>query len=382
MTRRHQISAFIALALLWTALGAVPTWAGPTAQEPLVIEVGDPQSDTVDVAIAYSQLTFADGSAERVLIGRDDLFADSLPSGRLQGTDTPLLLTSPDSLADDVADEIARLGAIAATILGGEAAISPAVAAALADLGLDVARVAGASRIQTAVEAALAGGPADTAILARAFPTTEPTQAFADALAAGAWAARADWPVLLTATDTLSPDTLAHVEDEGIERVVVVGGEAAISDDAVAALPDDVTVERIAADTRAGTAVAITEARGFASAAEAAAVILVDGSAETGWAGGFAAAATSAALDAPVVLALGDILPPETIAWLQGEAQGGAWAGADPPTRRRLICATLSAPCTAARDILAGVPLPPSLVPLTVDTDGPAHQNTVIDIPV
>ena len=139
------------------------------------------------------------------------------------------------------------------TILGGEAAVAAVVADELAGLGIAADRLAGPSRFETAVaiaERSLGERPATTALIARAFPSpgaTDPTQAFADALAAGAWAAESGFPLLFTATDALPEPTAAHLSAAGYTDAVVIGGEAAVSPDVAAQLEGlGLTVERVA----------------------------------------------------------------------------------------------------------------------------------------
>lgn len=379
LSARGGASRTLLALLLLIGLLALPT-GGASAQpsDPDVVTVGGPGSSTADVAIALSRLAAPTG-ADAVLIGRDDLFADSLPAGRLQGSTVPLLLTSGDALDTAVAAEVIRLGATRATILGGTAAISETVADALESLGLAVTRVAGASRIETAVEIAIDGNgqsPPDTAILARAFEATEPTQAFADALAAGAWAAETGWPVLLTDTAALSHATLNHVAASGYDRVIAVGGTAAISDAALQDLPPTVDVDRVAGASRAATAVSVNVQRGLQTSADAQTVILLEGSSTDAWAAGFAAAQYAAATGAAIVLSAGDTLPPETVDWLDGPA------GFSGVQSRRLVCAASTDACEAAAELLAGVALSASgdggglVVPAA---DGPpVHHGTVI----
>jgi putative cell wall-binding protein len=78
---------------------------------------------------------------------------------------------------------------------------------------------------------------------------------FPDALAGGAGAAQARLPLLLTRRDLL-PDVTAEVlRDLGIQRVIVLGGSAAVSDAVLTRLRDSgVLVERIAGSDRAETA--------------------------------------------------------------------------------------------------------------------------------
>ena len=83
---------------------------------------------------------------------------------------------------------------------------------------------------EAAIEVAKLAPESSTAIVSRAFPSGEDaSQAFADSLAAGAWAAATGWPSLLTSTDAL-PETIRQaLADSDIERVMLLGGTAAVS---------------------------------------------------------------------------------------------------------------------------------------------------------
>lgn len=168
-----------------------------------VIAIGDPGGDPVSTSITLSQSTFE--SADSVVIAREDVFADSLSSGALQGRSRPLLLTNGQRLSPAVAAEIGRLQAGEAIVLGGEAAVSTGVAGELSSLGLSVQRAAGPNRIETAVAVASAFFPAPGgAILARAFgDSADETRAFVDSMAVGGLAADLGIPILLTDSRTL-----------------------------------------------------------------------------------------------------------------------------------------------------------------------------------
>lgn len=294
----------------------------------------------VDAAIAWSDPgAFPDGGLasgardpQYVLIGRDDIFPDNLASGALQGAEGPLLLTDTDSLDGDVVAEIERLGVDEAIILGEVEAISDAVEDQLRDLVTTVSRLGGETRIETAIEVTRANAtgtdtmppdptdptaPADgrTAILARAFDSDggSDTAAFADSLAAGGWAAEAGFGVLLTQTETLTRSVADYLEGDNIDRVIIVGGEEAISSDVEDAVRDiGLVVDRVAGGNRAATAVAIADRREADAGEASGGTILVEGFAEDAWASGFPAAATSALEGYPIVLANGVALPPET----------------------------------------------------------------------
>ena len=283
-----------------------------------------PLGDRVAVSVAMSQLARPeDGGTEAVLIARDDQFADALASGGLQGAlDAPLLLTGPDHLDERVAAEIGRLGAVRAIVLGGESAVPEQIATELRGLALTVERVGGSDRIATALAIADMIGPrVEQVVLVRAHGhESDPSRAWADALAAGATAAGLEAPVLLTTEDVLDPRVAtwlqAETMDNGLQSVLVAGGEAAVARPVLQEIVEiGLGVDRASGADRTETALQLNRRRGMASAELVDTVIVVDGS---DWAGGMTAALASDALVAPVVLT-GTTMPATTAAFL-GEA--------------------------------------------------------------
>lgn len=367
----------LAVCGLLAALPATVVAQPPPSFPEDTVSVGLSGSATPNTAVTVelSQVTFADGGADAVLIGRDDIFADSLASGVAQDEGPLLLVPSAGPVPAEVTAEIDRLAATRAIIFGGENAVAPAVADALTAQGLDVLRLAGPSRVETAVEVARSQAPAaTTAILARADGVAgNPTSGFADAMAAGGWSASTGWPVLLTQTEVLSVPTREHLVAAGIIEVKVMGGTAAVADAVVTELAGlGIDVERIAGADRAATAVETAKARGATTAADVSSVIVVDGFAEDAWAAGFAAAARSAGgggsgfagvgPGAPIVLGNVDGLPPATQEWLV-------------PGPEALTCAVAVAVCEQARLALGfpaalQVEVPPGAITFTVDDGG------------
>lgn len=308
----------------------------------------------VDAALEWSQFTYADGSAAHAVLGRDDVFADNLASGLMQGVlKAPLLLTAPHRLDPDVTAELKRLGARTVHVLGGEKAMSPAITDELKRQGFVVRRLAGGSRIETAVALAKQHASNPTAaILARAFSDgTDESRGFADSLAAGAWAAEEAYPVLLTPTGELPASVADYLRSSTITRVFIVGGSAAIGPEIEAELAAmGYQVTRISGVSRVETALAIATERRIPSARQAERIVVVEGQSPIAWAGGFAAAGYAANRGA-VVLSTDGSLPEATRAFLEG--------GSAP-----LVCAPFltSEICDAAADELghdpASNPLP------------------------
>ena len=311
----------------------------------------------VEIAIALSQATPLP-AVRTIVVGRNDEFADSLASGVLQADKPLLLVPGRGAVPDDLRAEIDRLAPERAILLGGSAAIAPEVEEELAAMGLATERRAGGSRFETAIAIASQDAPdADTVILARAFAApgaTDPTQAFADTLAAAGMSADSGWPVLLTETERLTASTRDYLAASGATRVEIIGGTAAIGQEVEDELLGmGMTVERLAGPSRAATAVAIADKRGAETADDVAQVILVQGQEQTAWAGGYAAAAHSALFDAPIVLASTDTLPQETIDFLSSNGERWAQDGSG----IRLTCVTVPSLCEEARIALG---LPPS----------------------
>ena len=299
----------------------------------------------VEVAVSYSQATFADGAPSVVLLARDDDFADALTSGSAQAVlDAPLLLTDSTVPSPEVLAELDRLDPDEVRIMGGTAAVSATVETALEGLGYTVTRYAGTDRVDTAVLVAEDLFPnATAAIVTRAFASSaDPTQAFADAIAAGAYSAGSMTPVLLTDIGDLPERTADYIAGSALETAIITGGAAAVSASVEAELTDaGVATSRAAGPTRGGTATALAAELGFASAADAPRVLLVEGTGADAWAGGLTIGA-QAGNGAAVVLS--------DMASLFAETEAFLGAGADVP----LICGprVSDSACDAASDAL------------------------------
>lgn len=191
------------------------------------------------------------------LVARADTFPDALASAGLAGAiEAPILLTHRDRLSPHTRETLGQLGVDRVTLLGGEDAISPAVAEE-ADTAYTVDRLAGPDRYATAAELARAaarnGGDENTVLVVRG-------DIFADALTAGPPAFAEGHPVLLTHRDRLPQATKAVLDELTPTRALVLGGTAAVGEGPAAALRDrGVAVGRIAGGDRAATAAAMAD---------------------------------------------------------------------------------------------------------------------------
>ncbi len=211
-------------------------------------------ADRFATAAALSQTQLA--SAGAAVIARADDYPDALAAAPLAATlGGPVLLSRTGDVPQTTLLELARLGVEDIVLVGGEAALSPAVAAQLMELGFTVGRVAGENRFETAAAVAEEVGSLD----GEAYLATG--GGFADALSASAPAAALTRPILLAQHEDATAATLEALAQLGVTDVTVVGGDAAISEPVAAALTAaGYDVSRAAGPTRVETAIALASA--------------------------------------------------------------------------------------------------------------------------
>jgi putative cell wall-binding protein len=200
----------------------------------------------IETAVEASRRIFGIAKSAVIASARD--YPDALAAAPLAARlEAPVLLVG-DELEDAVAHELWRIGAVEAVVVGGPAAVSEDVDGELADLGLEVRRVAGGDRYETAAEvAAEVGFERGEAYVASGVE-------FADALAAAAVAAGEQVPILLTAPDRVPEPTRELLA--GLARTWVVGGPRAVAERAAADLPNPT---RLAGPDRYATSLAVAD---------------------------------------------------------------------------------------------------------------------------
>ena len=276
---RRSLAAAVAAAVIASVLSMVvagPIQAANTSGEELIDTDDDGVPDSrefaganrYNTAVALAERFVADnGSISTVIVASGRTQVDAVAAAGLAGNlDAPVLLTPSNRLPHNVSRFIDEHNITDVVIVGGTAAVPEAIATAIE--GLDsrpnVERVSGADRYATA--AAIGdrlGGPSPTwcgSTQTAAILVNGGEAGRADAIAAGPMAFRLGLPVLLTAADGLPEATRAYLAAGKVERVVVVGGESAVSAQVVDTLIEDigvVDVQRISGDTAAATSVAV-----------------------------------------------------------------------------------------------------------------------------
>ena len=215
-------------------------------------------ADRYETAAAISAANF-DPGVSVVYIATGANFPDALAGGPVAAfNEGPVLLVETGSIPAATATELTRLGPASIVILGGPAAVSDAVATALAGYTSgSVTRLAGADRYETA--AAISAANIDPGV-AIAYIATGAN--FPDALAGGPVAALNGGPVLLVQTDTIPAATATELTRLGPANIVILGGTAVVSDAVATALAGYTSgsVTRLAGADRYETAAAISAA--------------------------------------------------------------------------------------------------------------------------
>ncbi|MDI6692067.1 MAG: S8 family serine peptidase [Anaerosomatales bacterium] len=281
--------------------------------------------DRYATAAAASRAAFGSGESATVVIASGEQFPDALAASPLAGlVGSPVLLVRRDSVPTATLDEIRRLGATRAVIVGGPGAVSTDTASDLAKAGLAVERIGGRDRYETAalVAARVLASRAGTAtvLVARG-------DGFADGVAASAPAASSRAPIVLVMPDRLPSAAREALAAAAPCDVVVLGGEGAVSQavfDEIEEAPGVVSVTRRGGVDRYETAATIA-ARALAEGMIGDSLVAVASGADfpDALCGGAAAGRKSGAL----VLSKPSSLPTAALGFVSGSltATSAAW---------------------------------------------------------
>ncbi|MGD6873031.1 cell wall-binding repeat-containing protein [Sutcliffiella horikoshii] len=258
-------------------------------------------------------------NTDTVVIARGDDYPDGLAGVPLAvDLKAPLLLTRPDALPTEIKDEIKRLGAKNAVILGGTVGVSTNIENELKNLGVNsIKRITGANRYEVAVNIAneLITPTTSQAILVSG-------ENFPDALAVSSYAASAHQPILLTRSSGLPTEVSNFLKaNSHIKSVVIIGGTATISEAIESELGKLVDTHRITGQDRYEVSTNIAE---FFRVSSHSVVVTSGQNFPDGLSGGVLAALKNH----HIVLTRGDYLPQSTLNGLnklyyrRGESQG------------------------------------------------------------
>ncbi|MBW3561822.1 MAG: cell wall-binding repeat-containing protein [Actinobacteria bacterium] len=242
----------------------------PLSDVPFTRLIDQQEQNRIGTSVAMSRYGWGEGAAT-IVVARADDPADALAGATLAGKlDAPLLITYRDALHPAIRAEVERLGAKTAYLLGGEQALTPAVADGLEAAGVETLdRVAGPDRVGTAaaISDRLFSEDATTDAAYLVFSAPGDPRSWPDALAISGTAARrsaagAPWPVLVTGK-TLPDATSQELEQLGVTQVVLVGGPVVIPAEVETQLQEaGFQTRRLAGDNRYGTSVKVASEDG------------------------------------------------------------------------------------------------------------------------
>ena len=213
-------------------------------------------ADRTSTATAASRTAFASGAGGGIVIATGSAYADALSAAGLAGAvHGPVLLVTREGVTAGLRDEIRRLGATRAFIVGGTAAVPRTVESAVRGMGLSVVRISGSDRYATAAAVALRIRTETGSYPKVAFVVTG--DKFADALSASPVAYALKAPILLTKAKSVPAASRNALGSLHPDRIVIVGGTTVVSSavQRLLTVPGS-SVARVAGTTRYATAAA------------------------------------------------------------------------------------------------------------------------------
>ena len=249
------ITTILAAALLPVS----PAGAVTNLSDIEVTRYGGADRYATSLRVAEAVAADAGGRLDWVVIVPGDSWTDAVVAAPVAGAlGAPVLATPSGELRDDAAHFLRRTGVSKAVIIGADSAtdgVGPTVVTGLEELGISVERITRPDQYATSVAVARRlGTPGDMQGLGRTAIVAN-GRVFADALVAGAIAARGSHPILLTKAEIFRRDVARYLTENNVEHVVLMGGEVALHqviEDDIAAL--GIKVTRLAGTTRYQTA--------------------------------------------------------------------------------------------------------------------------------
>jgi len=225
-----------------------------------VVRYGGPDRYATSLQVAEAVAADAGGSLDWVVMVSGLSWHEAVVAASVAGSlDAPVLMTPPHEVRDDAMAFLGDAGVsrvlLVSTDTESRRSIDTAVDDQLRSAGLVVERVGDADEYRTGVAVAERLGTAgDLATFGKTVIIAS-GEVFADALVAGPLSAWAGLPVLLTPQAALHDEVAEYLRSAGIERVVMMGGTAALSDDVENAIDAlDIAIDRMAGTTRFETA--------------------------------------------------------------------------------------------------------------------------------
>lgn len=197
-------------------------------------------------------------TSRTVFIATGADYADALAAGpAAAASNSPVLLVQQNRIPASVIEELERFEASRIYVLGGVEAVSASVVTQLRQYAGTVQRITGADRYATSAQVSQQLYATSTSEV-----WVSSGSAYADALSGGPAAGRANAPMLLSRSDALPASTRAELRRLQPSRIVLVGGESALSADVrqeIAAAVPGATITRLSGANRYETSAAVAQ---------------------------------------------------------------------------------------------------------------------------
>lgn len=230
--RLHVDNAYVLGAQDALSDGVLAALTDYLGEENVIRLGGANRYETAEIIAAevVDYLAEEDAFSGSAFIATGENFADALAAAPLAaGNYWPIYLSGPDGISDSTAQAMLDAGVAEAILLGGEAAVSPDTAVTVLGIGIDVYRIDGADRYETAAKIATYG--VDELRMDWDGVAVATGEGFADALSGGA-AQGIGWSVmLLTDPGDLSGAARGALEanTSSIRGIRFLGGTKALS---------------------------------------------------------------------------------------------------------------------------------------------------------
>lgn len=245
------MQVLLLLAAILFALNQVGLLQGQPPSVRITRITGD---DPITVAATAARESYGGEADTVVLVGAEALADGVVASGLAGALDAPILLNELNRLSSQTRDIIRELDATRVVMIGGTGAMRAIVQRTLAeDLELDVLRIAGASRFDTADRVAQEFASARSAGVLGGLPTAlvVPAEDVAAGLAAGGLAAGSagPLPVLYSQDGALPQPTLDALDRLGIQQLIAAAVTTGF-DGPVVTLTDPVAIANRSVELR------------------------------------------------------------------------------------------------------------------------------------
>ena len=232
--------AFLAVVALTAVVWALPVSTAGAAESPAAVDIeryGGSDRYATSLKVAKAVAAQHGGKLDEVVLVSGKNWTNAVLGAPLAGQlDGAVLATPPSHLRNDAAEFLKAADVKTVRIIRSDTdvnAVSTDVDFALLDLGIKIVRTSGPDHYGVAAHLALTMSSRDapgemgrlghTVIVASG-------EVFADGLVASAFAARGPHPILLNPRDRLHDEVQrALTLIDGLEHVVLMGGEAALS---------------------------------------------------------------------------------------------------------------------------------------------------------